>query len=330
VSTVPGATNRDGFTIDNDNSAASTISLTFGQALAKALTFDIAADRFNFNDDVRIQGNLTVTGLINGVDVTALTGALRVSSGGGLNAKVSLGSYSIGGIRTDYAGSTAALTANTTNYLFFTSTGLTVTTIGFPTDKSYIPLAEAVTNAGSVTIIRDRRTLNRDDRENSTEQVFNPQYTNVSLQADATNNVGQLYVSHDTINVRNFYLWTSTNAALQDYDVITRVTLPSDFVRWKAKYPLIVFYRSTSADNTNNKLDISVFDTNGVPVALSGSTTGLASTSWASTNIEYTGAPPTWTAGQDFLVKFKLSAKSTFQMHLGSFKIQYDRVPKKN
>jgi hypothetical protein len=75
ISTVPGGTFRDAFVIDaNDNAPADT-ALIFGRTLGKMLKYDKANGRFDFNDDVNINGNLTVNGLINGVDVTSLSGS---------------------------------------------------------------------------------------------------------------------------------------------------------------------------------------------------------------------------------------------------------------
>lgn len=326
-SQVPGGTNQNTFTIDADSSATDAINLTFGQNLAKTLSFDVASDRFNFNDDVRIQGNLTVTGLINGVDITTIdTAQLRVSSGGGLTVKVSAGTYRLNGVLTSLAGvSGLSVPASTTSYVFLGSGGLTVRTMPFPTDESFIPLAEVTTSAGSVTSVVDRRALSSDDRERTVQQVLRPGYEGASFQADATNNVGQLSISHDNTNLRNFYLWTSTRPSLQDYDLLVRIPLSSDFVRWQTtagSNPLAVSYRSTSADTAQNKLDVTVYDTNGQPVTLSGATTSLASTSWATTQVEFLGTP-TWTSGQQFLIRFKLSAKDNFQIHLGDLTLRY-------
>ncbi len=71
TSTIPGSTNADSFILDFDDTVAapSTIQLQFGNTLARILEYDIAAGWFNFNDDVNITGNLTVTGTINGVAV---------------------------------------------------------------------------------------------------------------------------------------------------------------------------------------------------------------------------------------------------------------------
>jgi len=313
--------------LDVDNSEATELSLQFGGTLAKKLSFDVTNDRFNFNDDVRIQGNLDVTGLINGVDIKTLTGALRVFSGGALTIKVTGGSYRLSGNITNFAGQEGvAVTDNATNYVFFGSGGLTVRTMAFPTDESTIPLAEVVTSAGGVSTVTDRRVLQSDDRERTVLQTFHAEHQNASYQGDATNNVGRLFVSHDTSSKRNFYEWTSSMSTLQDYEIILRTTLSTDFVRWGSG-SLQVSYRSTSADTANNKMDISVFDTSGVPVTLVGSSTDLASTSWAVTTLNFGGSPPTWTPGQDFLIKLKLYARSDFQMHTGDLTLKYVDLP---
>ncbi len=322
---IPGGTNSGSFVIDRDGSSTST-ALQFGSSVSRQLTYDGTNGRFNFSDDVRIDGNLTVTGFINGVDVTALSPAqntqLRVSSGAGLTVNVAGGGYRLNGSTTSYNGATGvSVQNNATNYVFFGSGGLTVSTIGFPADESSIRVAQVVTSGGAITSVADKRVLQSDDRERTYEQFFNPAFEKVVFQGDATTNVGQLSVSHDAINLKNFYLWTSTKTALQDYDVILRVSLSSDFTQW-VDNPLRIAYRTTSASALNNKMDISVFDTNGSPVTLSGSSTGLASTSWATTQLEFTGTP-TWTPGQDFLIKFKLYAKDAYQMQLGGLKLQY-------
>lgn len=326
VSTIPGGTNSGTFIIDADNSETDEIALTFGAALDKKLSYDVSAGTFRFNDDVEIQGNLTVSGLVNGVQISQMqsaTGALKAFSGGGLNLNVSHGSYRLNGTATNYAGGILALPANATRSVFFGSGGLQHSA-AFPSDESYIPVAEVTTSAGSIVSIADRRTLQNDDREHERVITFHPAYEKASYQSDGADNVGQLSVSHDNIALRNFYVWTSTKTALQDYDVLIRVPVPADFVRWQtagARNPISLQYRSTSGLSADNKLDIQIYDTAGVPVSLSGSVSNLTGTSWNTTEIEFAGSP-TWTAGQEMLIRLKLSAKDNYQMHIGSLKLQ--------
>jgi hypothetical protein len=329
VAVMPGGTNSDTFVVDANNTAASEIVLQFGGALAKTLKYDVVNDTFEFSSDVKINGDLVVTGLINGIDISAISGSdagkLRASSGAGLTISVTGGSYRINGVVTDFTGaSNVAVPANAVSQVFIGSGGLTVRTSGFPLDESFIRIAEVTTNGIGVTQIDDGRVILSDDRELPTEVNMHAEFQNASYQGDAVDNVGQLSVQLDNITQRNFYLWTSTRTTLQDYDVVVRVTLPADFVRWDAA-PMSVAYRTTSADSANSKLDVSIFDTNGAPVALGGAATGLASTSWGTASLTYdTGA--TWTAGSEFLVKVKLYAKDNYQAHLGSLKLKYIRL----
>ncbi len=330
VARVPGGTNRNFFTIDSDGDG-STITLKFGESLGKTITWDNDNTWFNFNDDVRIQGNLTVTGLINGVDITSLSSDndshLKASSGGGLNMTLAAGDYRLRGTVTQFAGtSSIAMTDNSTNYLFFTSTGLIVAGGGFPTDKAYIPVAEVVAAGGAVTNISDRRVFNSDDRESTREIVFHPEYAGAAYEPDGTSNIGQLYVSYSGANLTNYYVWKSTQSSLNDYDIVVKTRLSSHFVRWATESPVVVEYKSDSADSADNKLDITFYDTSGTQVTLSGSTTSLASTSWGTTNIEF-GGNPTWTAGQDVVMVLKLSSKDNNKMNTGYVKFKYVVVP---
>lgn len=327
TSTTPSGTNASSFTLDADNSEASSIALTFGADLEKKLTYDITNGTFRFNDDLEVQGNLTVTGLINGMNISTLqssTGALKAFSGGGLNLNVSNGSYRLNNVLTNYAGGSIALPASSTSLVYFGSGGLSYGS-SYPSDESFIPVADVTTSIGAILSILDRRALSSDSREHQRAITFSPSYDKAAYQGDGADNIGQLSVSHDNITLKNFYVWTSTKTALQDYDVILRVPVPENFVRWQADAstnPLSFQYRSTSAATTDNKLDIQVYDTAGVPVSLSGSVSNLAGTAWATTEAEFTGSP-TWTAGEDMLIRLKVSAKSDFQMHLGNIKLQF-------
>lgn len=324
---IPSQLNGVNLTLDSTNSATGSISLQFGEALAKTLSYDTVNNRFNFNDAVQIQGNLTVLGLINGVDVTNLgssTGALRVFSGGGLTIGISGGSYRLAGTTVNYAGGMTAVAANTTNYVFFGSGGLTVRTMSFPTDESYIALAEVVTGAGAVNYILDRRALMSDDREQLVETTIHAQYPDAAYSADGSDNVGQLSVFSETGSLKNSYLWTSTRPTLQDYDVVLRVTLPSQFTSWKAS-PLTFLYKSSSADVARSKMDVAVFDTAGNAVTVSGTATNLANTSWTSQSLDFTGSPA-WTPGGTVVIRFRLSAKEDEQMQLGDLTLKYQKL----
>ena len=326
TSMVPGGTNRDAFTIDADSTASGTVTLQFGQTLAKTLVYDIVNGYFKFNDDVYIQGDLTVTGLINGLNLSSLVSSndtyLRVSSGAGLTVNVGGGSYRLNGVMTNYLGASGiSVNNNATNYLFFTSTGLTVNTSGFPTDKSVLPLAQVVSSGGTIRQITDRRVLSSNDREMNVVQELHAEYPNTSYKGDGAENVGQLGLDNDGTVQRNYYRWTSTRSSLQDYDILVNVTLPADFVRWSTT-PLSLTYRSATANTDDNKADVAVFDTAGNAVTLTGSASSLVSTSWVTGQMHYSGSP-TWTAGQDIQIRIRVFAKDANTIDIAGLKLQY-------
>ncbi|MDP3975961.1 MAG: hypothetical protein Q8P95_03515 [bacterium] len=71
VSQIPSGTDQEVFTLDaNDTmeaAGAGTIRLQFGSSLLRFLEYDLTDGLFRLNDDLDIQGNLTVSGSINGV-----------------------------------------------------------------------------------------------------------------------------------------------------------------------------------------------------------------------------------------------------------------------
>ncbi len=66
---IPGGTNLNTFTLDNNGDAAATdtLALQFGSTLAKTLSWNGMLEQFEFNDTVSITGDLVVSGTINNV-----------------------------------------------------------------------------------------------------------------------------------------------------------------------------------------------------------------------------------------------------------------------
>lgn len=63
-SQIPSGTTNDTFVLDTDDSSTTNTKLQFGTTLDKYLLYNIPANRFEFNDNVYIDGDLTVTGTI--------------------------------------------------------------------------------------------------------------------------------------------------------------------------------------------------------------------------------------------------------------------------
>ena len=68
-SILPDGSDGSLFTIDSDGDAllADSITLQFGEAISESLAWNGLTSQFEFSDDLQVEGNLTVTGTINGV-----------------------------------------------------------------------------------------------------------------------------------------------------------------------------------------------------------------------------------------------------------------------
>jgi hypothetical protein len=279
VSTIPGGTNADNFVLDSNDDAGGSISLQFGNTLSKILEWDIVNDYFNFNDDVNIQGNLTITGTVDGVDVSDLSDTVNTHLNGGPSKH----------------------------------------------DASEIDV-EAVDghyySAGDLETVIDDLDEQIFKLSGNKKIILSSEYDAVSYKADGSNNIGRLYLDNDFSNERNFYVWKSTRPTLQDYDLIIQVPVPSDFSSWDGASPWTFNYRSTNAAATENKADIYIYDTTGAAVTLSGTSKDLASTSWASTSIGYTGSP-TFTPGETFFIVIRMFSRNNEEMHIGEVVLNY-------
>jgi len=157
--------------------------------------------------------------------------------------------------------------------------------------------------------------------------AYEPEYADGVYQGDGTLNNGTLQIFYDDAdgspgnNNYNNYKWSSNQTSIQDFDIITRVLVPDGFVSLQAT-PMTFVYKTDTASTTDNQLDISVEDTAGNPVTVIGGT-ALTSTTFTTTPITF-GGVPTFTPGQQFTVKIKLSAKNTGAAYAGRFTFNYN------
>lgn len=286
VSTIPGGTNADSFIIDIDDSvgAPSTIKLQFGSTLAKILEYDIANTYFNFNDDVNITGGLAVSGNVN------------------------------------FAGSTEFHMRQVADESTATCTTLDEMVLDTAENKIYICTA---TGSPGTWVAADTGSSS----PFAHEMIFEPEYNDSIYAGDGTNNLGKLEIFFtDTDgdpgnNNYNYYKWTTQQATLQDFDLIIRTNLPTNFTGWGAT-PVQFTYKTADANTANNKIDISIEDTAGTAVTLTGAA-NLASASWTTASITY-GGTPTWTAGEEITIKLKLSALSAGIAYAGNITLFFN------
>jgi len=254
--------------------------LTFGNSVtAQNLTYSAARSRFEFSGPVRVNGNMSGTTL--NVDQNATIGGSMRASGdvtasGSINIESNL---AVGG----------TIKLNGVTYTFPSVLGATGTILR--TDASGNLTWSKSTGAGSGNILS-----------------LNPQYSDAVYFSSGSTTIGQLTYNYDTVNKQNYYRWTSSRTALNDYWISVRVKVPKTFLRWNASPAPITFtYRTGDASNTKNYASVRLLDTAGVNVPL---TSGelLANTSWTTANITGVPGAGTYTPGGFMTVLIKASA----------------------
>lgn len=160
----------------------------------------------------------------------------------------------------------------------------------------------------------------------SMQIVLSPEYAGASLSKDDSSTNDGSMTSDDSLtgtnSWRNYYQWTSTNAALQDYSVIVRVTLPNDFGSWQtgscpgSTCALEVAYQTGVGSTASNYVSFRVNSDTDTPGTAICTVAGVGSTAWTSTGCASTvlqsGTAPQWySAGQSAVIRVKLAANNT-------------------
>ncbi|MBT4119290.1 MAG: hypothetical protein HOG89_04645 [Candidatus Peribacter sp.] len=163
-------------------------------------------------------------------------------------------------------------------------------------------------------------TFNYDDTNNtftvntgfsSGAQVsLSPEYAGAVYYGDGANNVGQMVLAYDSTNKENYYKWTSTVSTLQDYNIAIRVKVPDEFTHWDGTAPIQFRYRTNAASADDNQMDVTMLDTAGSSVSLTGGT-NFANTSWTTATITGPEAAGTYTPGSYVTIIIAMQARTT-------------------
>lgn len=230
---IPDAVSADTFTLDVDNNAPSNIiTLQFGNAIAEYLRWNDITDRFEFSDDVNIDGDLVFTGTGN------ITGA---TIDGTLN----------------------------------TITNIPITAIA--------PYAKTIR--------------------------LSPAYDSATITPDGADNIGTMKLMYEDLGALakyNFYNWSTNKLTAQDLDIVVRYQLPTDFVSFTAS-PLTLTYQTFDGVALDNNVSLTMVDSTGTAVALTGATNLTSLANWNDAAITFGGAP-TFTPGT--FIQFTIKSTS--------------------
>jgi hypothetical protein len=152
---------------------------------------------------------------------------------------------------------------------------------------------------------------------------FHPEYPNAIYFGSGSAQVGQLTLSGGTTDLDNSYVWTSSNAAIQDYWISVRVQVPANFNSWDPVAALQFRYKTASASAAVNHLTVRMKDTAGTDVALTGGS-ALASTSWTTASITGPASGGTWTPGGYATVYVKVAATNAGNAAAGFLNFRWE------
>ena len=124
-------------------------------------------------------------------------------------------------------------------------------------------------------------------------------------------------------DIHNYYTWTTTEAATQDYDVYIRYQMPSDFSGFSSDTTLKAYGWQTDATGTN-AISVSVYDnSNGQCGTTTDVATGTAT--WTQTTLtgNETGCTNI-TAGTEVTFKIHLAADQNDSVRIGEITFSYE------
>jgi len=156
------------------------------------------------------------------------------------------------------------------------------------------------------------------------EAVFTPDFAGGTSYPDGADNQGTLQLKFEDLGgagKRNFYEWTTQQVLMQDMDVVASLQLPLDFDSFTGT-PLSVTYRTSDGAIATNRVDVSLYDTTGAAVALTGGS-ALANAGWTTAAITFGGAP-VFTAGDTITIRIKLSSTNAGFARISDLVLNYN------
>ncbi|MFH1706070.1 MAG: hypothetical protein ABH867_04160, partial [Patescibacteria group bacterium] len=263
--------------------------------------------------------NIDMTGSGDAGDTLAGLEISTAGVAGGNLYGVQIGNITGGG-GTEYAlvvgtGWDRGLSISSSAYIDSTTTSTGTVTIGSGADTfTFNPTGSGPVYAGTA---RPSKVM-----------TLSPEYAGATLTADGSGTTTGSMTSDNMLNVggtsgwSNYYQWSSTEAALQDYTVMVRVTLPQDFDTWETgacpgtTCALEIYYQTGVGSTADNSFSAIINNDTDTPDTAVCTIAAVQSTTWTSTGcteaVLNDAAAPEWdAAGETAVMRIKLAANST-------------------
>lgn len=348
--------NADGYHIDNDDSSVGTVDLFFGGPVSDAfIQYDKLEDKFFFSKDLDLNGNELLNFVIQN-DVEGNMPACGAANTGQMyydtvgeeirfcaDSLDNPGSYSwitnqdnsitatminadvAGlGLIQDGDGSLRVNVDNTTLELNGDEVRIMeegVTSLEIANDT--IVHEDIATGAVRSEEILDNTITQADRAVAVVVEELVPEFSNMTLWADTAapdQHVGTMEADYDVNGDRSYYKWSTNkdeaNNSLHSYTIVLQYVLPENFWAWAANDQIEVDMRTHTTAIADNRLDISMVDTDTTDITfIGGSATELTSSvadDWQTKILDFdpnqVGA--NWAPGEAIVLRLKMASKA--------------------
>jgi|GEM_PF-6579608 len=202
--------------------------------------------------------------------------------------------------------------------------------------------ATTITATGDLTIDTDKFVVDSDtgnvNMKGTLTQLRSigliPMYDNAIIMGDGTDNFGTMTIEYETSETtesvfksHNAYHWTTLEPTTQDYDIIVRFKLPDGFSSFDSSAPIKIWTK-VSDTTGNTKVDVSMKDTIGSPVALNGASSLKGDPDvgnlgkWKEHIITIDTTGKTFTPGGWITLIIKLSADQNDDVYVGELTLR--------
>ncbi len=146
-----------------------------------------------------------------------------------------------------------------------------------------------------------------------------PEYPGGILSADGSNNSGSITSNYDGTNIHNYYEWLNSTGTLNDYDVIVRNQIPSEYASGFGTFKIWAYGDSTST--ANNDILVTVKDGAGTACASSVSVLPGTAATWTEQSVTLSGC--TYAANDLITITVRVISKSSNKVRIGEISYQY-------
>jgi len=148
-----------------------------------------------------------------------------------------------------------------------------------------------------------------------------PEYAGGIITADGSSNTGTITSDYDSTNRHSYYSWTSSQGALNDYDVIARSQIPSEYTGSLGSFKIWVQNVAAVSATTSADVQVTVRDGSGTACATSTSVLPLSTSTWTEQSVTLSGC--TFAANDILTIDAKAFSKSNNEVRIGELSYTY-------